>query len=288
MNNSNSTEYKLNRKKTNKLTILLLGKKELFTVEHQYLNGLCLLISLIMLFGVFLDSVVIKFSLVQNYFLASESVILLVIYLISRKLKKYVLSVTLFLISLYFTLSSLWFFNSGSSGTTIYFYYGTLAFLVFLLHGKWKIVYLILLIFNVSFLFILEIKFPKLIVFYENDYQKYSDLYAGFIVTILLVYVGVEVTKKLYKREKQNTIDIIEQYRISSEKLKNEYHNQIEVLSLREREVFKLIIEGKTNQEIAEKLFIEVGTVKIHINKIYKKLGTKNRRGTINFVAKHK
>ena len=38
-----------------------------------------------------------------------------------------------------------------------------------------------------------------------------------------------------------------------------------------------LLIEGKTNREIAAKLELELGTVKRHLNMIYAKLGVSNR-----------
>ncbi|SHG90764.1 response regulator transcription factor [Flagellimonas flava] len=53
------------------------------------------------------------------------------------------------------------------------------------------------------------------------------------------------------------------------------YQNQ---LSKREREVIKLISAGKQNQEIADELFVDLSTIKSHINRIYKKTGMKNRK----------
>ena len=47
----------------------------------------------------------------------------------------------------------------------------------------------------------------------------------------------------------------------------------ISQVSEREFEVLKLIYEGKTNQQIAEALFVSVNTVKKHINSAYLKLG---------------
>ena len=48
-------------------------------------------------------------------------------------------------------------------------------------------------------------------------------------------------------------------------------------LSLREREVLRLIAVGRKNREIAEELVVVTGTVKAHINMIYQKLGVTNR-----------
>jgi LuxR family maltose regulon positive regulatory protein len=49
------------------------------------------------------------------------------------------------------------------------------------------------------------------------------------------------------------------------------------ILSERELEVLRLILEGFTNQQITEKLFITISTTKAHVRHIYDKLGVNNR-----------
>jgi len=48
-------------------------------------------------------------------------------------------------------------------------------------------------------------------------------------------------------------------------------------LSERELEVLRLIADGRSNQEIAEQLFLSVATVKWYLTHIYSKLGVQNR-----------
>jgi LuxR family transcriptional regulator, maltose regulon positive regulatory protein len=50
-----------------------------------------------------------------------------------------------------------------------------------------------------------------------------------------------------------------------------------EVLSERELEVLQLIASGKSNRRIASELFVSVGTVKTHINNLYRKLDAHSR-----------
>ena len=52
-------------------------------------------------------------------------------------------------------------------------------------------------------------------------------------------------------------------------------------LSKQENNIKDLIIEGKTNKEIAEELFISISTVKTHITNIYSKLNVSNRKELI-------
>jgi DNA-binding NarL/FixJ family response regulator len=50
-----------------------------------------------------------------------------------------------------------------------------------------------------------------------------------------------------------------------------------ERLTPRERDVLELIVEGRTNREIAEQLTLSVGTIKIHVEHIIAKLGVSDR-----------
>jgi DNA-binding NarL/FixJ family response regulator len=59
-------------------------------------------------------------------------------------------------------------------------------------------------------------------------------------------------------------------------------------LSPREMEVLAEIVDGKTNREIATKLFISVNTVKHHTHSILDKLGMENRRQAAEFARTHK
>ena len=49
------------------------------------------------------------------------------------------------------------------------------------------------------------------------------------------------------------------------------------MLSDRQREVTLLAAEGLSNKEIARRLEISDGTVKVHLQQIYSKLGIRNR-----------
>ncbi|WP_420630662.1 LuxR C-terminal-related transcriptional regulator [Candidatus Leptofilum sp.] len=51
----------------------------------------------------------------------------------------------------------------------------------------------------------------------------------------------------------------------------------LEPLSERELEVLRLVADGRSNREIAEQLFVTVGTVKKHLNNVFGKLGVARR-----------
>ena len=60
----------------------------------------------------------------------------------------------------------------------------------------------------------------------------------------------------------------------------------LNTLTNRQKEVYDLIIDGRTNKEIMSELFIEASTLKTHINHIYKRLGIKGRKQLKNFHSK--
>jgi DNA-binding NarL/FixJ family response regulator len=56
-------------------------------------------------------------------------------------------------------------------------------------------------------------------------------------------------------------------------------------LTRREREVISLVRQGLTNQEIAEALVIELGTVKNHVHNILRKLNVSSRREAVHVTG---
>jgi DNA-binding NarL/FixJ family response regulator len=59
-------------------------------------------------------------------------------------------------------------------------------------------------------------------------------------------------------------------------------------LSPRERDVARLVAAGCSNGQIAETLFISPGTVKIHVSRLYEKLGLHDRSKAVVYLLEHK
>jgi NarL family two-component system response regulator LiaR len=60
-----------------------------------------------------------------------------------------------------------------------------------------------------------------------------------------------------------------------------------EELTEREMEVLKLIAAGKSNQEVADELFIGIKTVKFHVTNVLAKLGVEDRTQAAIYAFKH-
>lgn len=61
-----------------------------------------------------------------------------------------------------------------------------------------------------------------------------------------------------------------------------------EDLTEREKEVLFCLLEGLSNKEIANKLFISDKTVKIHVSKIFKKLDVKSRSQAVIYTIQNR
>lgn len=60
-----------------------------------------------------------------------------------------------------------------------------------------------------------------------------------------------------------------------------------EELTNREMEILLLMAEGKSNQEIADELFISLKTVKVHVSNILSKLNVQDRTQAVIYAFKH-
>ena len=60
-------------------------------------------------------------------------------------------------------------------------------------------------------------------------------------------------------------------------KLSRMRQHQIDPLTAREHQIARVMTEGLTNKEIAQWLRLAEGTAKVHLHRIYRKLGITNR-----------
>jgi DNA-binding NarL/FixJ family response regulator len=70
------------------------------------------------------------------------------------------------------------------------------------------------------------------------------------------------------------------------EEVASEEPPELSSLSLRQREVLKLVEEGLSNSEIARRLFLTESTIKQHLRSAYKLLGVKNRAEATKLVRR--
>jgi len=115
---------------------------------------------------------------------------------------------------------------------------------------------------------------------YHEDEQIFPAIRAGAL-SYLLKAVGLdELTEAVYKAARGEAVlhphvaaRIVKELHGAPHETAQLY----ETLSVREREVLRLIADGRRNHEIAESLVISERTVKSHINNILSKLHVADR-----------
>jgi DNA-binding CsgD family transcriptional regulator len=264
-------------KKTNKLILLITGSNIKFTKEHQLLNFSIFFFGILYLIS-FPINILTNLAIALNTANVIVLILLTSLYYISRKsLLSFKSALTLYFIIFTISFTTFWFLNGGLLSGTLYFYMALIAYIIFLTEGTLRWIFTIYSLTNIAALIIIEIYRPDLIIQYTSKSSQFEDISLSFFVSIFFTVILVYVGKELYKQEKKNTKDIIEEYRKQSSLLKSSIENKLDNLTFREKEVFQLIIEGKSNKEIADKLSLSLGSVKNHITSIYKKAEVEKR-----------
>jgi len=101
-----------------------------------------------------------------------------------------------------------------------------------------------------------------------KNYPLIMMLLVSSSILLALVYIWID------KNKLEALSKLIEQ--TAAQKLQRK-ERSITNLTARQREVYDLIISGKSNKEIMRELFIEQSTLKSHINQLYKKLEINSR-----------
>jgi two-component system, NarL family, response regulator LiaR len=129
-------------------------------------------------------------------------------------------------------------------------------------------------------LFLLQLLQYKLVLV-NHSYEVY-------ILCIALIFTGLGIwlALKLMKPKKEIETIIVEKNVYQKElteadKAAAELEKQKLGLSTREMEVLQLMAQGLSNQEIADRLFVSLHTVKTHSSKLFEKMDVKRRTQAI-------
>lgn len=108
------------------------------------------------------------------------------------------------------------------------------------------------------------------------------EIYIGAIALIFTV-LGIWLARKLTKPKTETVIIEKEIYitRPSGDFVPDDKSLQKAGISKREWEVLALMSEGLSNQEIADKLFVSLNTIKTHSSNLFLKLDVKRRTQAI-------
>lgn len=111
------------------------------------------------------------------------------------------------------------------------------------------------------------------------------EIYIGIIALLFLIF-GIWIANKIVA-PKIKTVVVEKEIRVPEfEFVLNEKELTERKISKRELEVLTLMAEGLSNQEIAERLFVSLNTIKTHSAKLFEKLEVKRRTQAIETAKK--
>lgn len=129
--------------------------------------------------------------------------------------------------------------------------------------------------------------------FYAANYSKLLESLVGFremvceipgvqpkwkdsllVIQSVFIFILLFILAFLLLRIKKTTKEKLES---------NNSQTTFANLTQKEQQILQLLAQGKTNKEIAIELYVELSTVKTHINSIYKQLQLSNRKDAIAY-----
>ena len=112
------------------------------------------------------------------------------------------------------------------------------------------------------------------------------DIYLG-IVAVLFTALGIWLALKI-RKPKVETVIIEKKIVLASgpDFILNDDEVRRLNLSKRELEVLQLMADGLSNQEIAERLFVSLNTIKTHSAQIFEKMEVKRRTQAVDMAKR--
>jgi len=122
-----------------------------------------------------------------------------------------------------------------------------------------------------------------------DDEKVYPAIEAGASGYLLKTSSAQEIASAIRRTFKGEKVLEPEVTTKMMEKMTKKHTPELyEDLTARENEVLQLIAQGRSNQEIADELFITLKTVKTHVSNILSKLQVEDRTQAAIYAFKHK
>lgn len=132
-------------------------------------------------------------------------------------------------------------------------------------------------------------KLPILMLTVNDDPELIMDAYKMGISGYLMKKAKRQELEKAIKAvaggELYYSQEVMKQILSGSQSIDTK--QKLKLITSRELEVIKLIVEEKSSNDIAKELFISLGTVEAHRRNIFKKLEVKNVVGLVKFAMKY-
>ncbi|CQR46093.1 Transcriptional regulatory protein LiaR [Paraliobacillus sp. PM-2] len=133
-----------------------------------------------------------------------------------------------------------------------------------------------------------EAKILMVTSFIDDD-KVYPALEAGATSYVLKTSKASEIAKAIRNTKRGESVFEAEVTNKVLTRMRTQRETERhDTLTAREREILLLIAQGKTNQEIADQLFIALKTTKVHVSNILSKLDVQDRTQAAIYAYQHK
>jgi hypothetical protein len=170
--------------------------------DNYVINIICFLIILFGFVGTIIN-ILLSFSLELIVSTAIITAIFLPLYLYTRIKRRYGISKYFIIISTLIALNFQWFQNYGSYGPVSYLFVVLETFILIFFKRQGKIIFTIILVLNITTLFVLEYFYPMIIGKYPDEFSRLLDLYSGLIIFICVSIFFLNTAIKYYTREQE-------------------------------------------------------------------------------------
>ena len=114
---------------------------------------------------------------------------------------------------------------------------------------------------------------PSWLQLYLSERNFSENVFVCYFAALLIAYAYHVLSIRMKEAPEEKDVDDLDRH--IDEQMP--FYRETYKLSPREAEVLRLVVLGKSNQEIADELFLAVGTVKTHVHNILVKTEQENR-----------
>ena len=148
-------------------------------------------------------SIILGFGLLNILTTIIPSMLFALIYLFSRKKRKYAFSKFSLIIVCFIIINTQWIVNFGSSGPILYLFVVIQSFIIILFKRAQKIFFTVLLFINVSVLFYIEFTDAEAFGVYPDNFSRLVDLYWGMLIYLAFAIMLFTIALGFFKNQKE-------------------------------------------------------------------------------------
>lgn len=299
-----------------KETSIKIDKKELVNFDSYFILPLSLM-------GIIfsLISIVVNIFLGFNFYLNLAPIIgiliFITVYYLSQKVKYIEFSKWLFILTVIAITNLVWYYNFGSKSVWYFMFILLYSYLIFMMSGRQLLLITIILIIDVSALFLYEYNLPEALGDYPTEISRIVDNYIAILLFGITVFILMSLVKRIFLSEykKAKEADLLKSSFLSN--LTHEIRTPLNSImgfsailsdpdseySKEEKKQFGAIIADGNNSllrlmdDILDASLLKSGQMKIEskefcvnelmddIKKVYSKVIVKDNKKSIHFTA---